>query len=81
MFRPKLHYQLGLPTDQLEAAAELYNTAFGQHAVAVPKRDKRLELLKALFMPDFAVCALDGVEVVGLAGFNTGAGSLTGGIS
>ena len=76
-----VRYQLGLPKTQLGAAAELYDAAFGQKfALAVPHRERRLALLKASFVPEYAICALVGEELLGVAGLHAAEGSLTGGV-
>ena len=78
---PDISYQRGVPTTQVQAAAELYDEAFGQKfAVAVRDRDKRIALLEACLVPEFAVCALLDGKLVGLAGFQTDKGSLTSGV-
>lgn len=72
-------YCLGVEQDQLDDAARLYEAAFGQKfAVAIPDRHQRLGLLRASIMRPFAVCASAEHRLVGLAGFHTIEGSLTG---
>lgn len=64
------------------SAAELYDAAFGAKlAVAIPNQVSRLAILQAGFKPECSFVALRDGEMVGIAGFNTGQGALTGGIS
>lgn len=75
-------YRRGVPEDQRDEAALLYDEAFGaKFAVAVPDRARRLRLLAASFDLKFAFCALRGAELVGLAGFQVGRESLTSGMT
>ncbi len=77
-----IHYQVGIPEALRDEAAELYDGAFGaKFALAVPAREKRLSLLAASFCLPFAVVAVAGARLAGLAGFSTPQGSLTGGMS
>ena len=76
----EVSYQPGIPETQLRAAAELYDEAFGQKfALAIPRRKTRVAFLEACLVPEFAFCALADGKLVGLAGFHTQNGSLTGG--
>ena len=78
----KIDYRLGLNRDQLEAAAELYDEAFGKKfAVAIKSRQDRLKLYESTFNGKFALSASVEAKLVGLAGFHTTGGSLTGGIT
>ena len=78
----KVDYRLGLNEDQLKTAAELYDEAFGKKfAVAVKSHRCRLKLYEGAFEGKFAVSASVGTTLVGLAGFHTADGSLTGGIT
>jgi len=71
----------GLDEVHLREAAVLYEQAFGQKIkLAIASQAQRLALFEAGFCPEFAVSAEVGSQLVGLAGFNTGSGSLTGGI-
>ena len=77
----QIRYQLTLPPEHFGAAAALYDDAFGaKFALAVPDRDRRVDLLEKCLMGDHAVVALEGERLVGIAGFHSPAGSLTGGI-
>ena len=74
-------YEIGLRADHFKAAAQLYDEAFGEK-FKVPIRSKvdRMTLLERTFVSKFAVTAIAGTDLVGLAGFHIGEGSLTGGI-
>jgi len=73
--------ELGLAADQREPLAQLYESAFGEKlGLAVPKLDDRLKLLSKSMQPQFAIGAFSDRQLVGLAGFSTSDGSLTGGI-
>jgi GNAT superfamily N-acetyltransferase len=75
-------YALGFPENQRNAAAALYEHAFGSLIMlAIPNRGKRRSLLSECFCPDFAFAALLNRELVGLAGFHTPHGMLTGGMT
>lgn len=72
----------GIPPALLEQAALLYDEAFGaKFAVAVRDREKRLRLLADALEPAFAVAAVSRDTLLGVAGFQTGEGALTGGLS
>ena len=74
-------YTIGLKSDQLKTAVQLYDEAFGEKfAVAIKSRQDRLTLLESAFVGRFAISATIGTNLVGLAGFHTFDGSLTGGI-
>jgi ribosomal protein S18 acetylase RimI-like enzyme len=63
-------------------AAVIYDQAFGAKiSLAIPDRDKRIALLAEWLLPNFAFAALMNDELVGLAGFHTPDGSLTGGVT
>jgi hypothetical protein len=68
----EISVQQGFP-DQLRAsAAELYDAAFGAKlAIAMPNTVSRLAVLKQGFAPHYAFVALNGTELVGIAGFKT----------
>ena len=70
-------------TDELRSsAAELYDAAFGAKlAIAMPNPNSRMAVLKAGFNPEFSFVAIRDGEIVGIAGFKTGQGALTNGIS
>lgn len=76
-----ISYAIGLKADQYTRASRLYDEAFGQKfRVAVPSREQRLALFEGTFVGEFAITASAGEDLVGLAGFHTSEGSLTGGI-
>ncbi|KZN61254.1 GNAT family N-acetyltransferase [Pseudoalteromonas luteoviolacea] len=61
--------------------AELYEMAFGEKfASAISKKSGRLTVLEKSFLPQFSYIALFEGKVVGVAGFKTSEGSLTGGL-
>ncbi|MFK8013923.1 MAG: GNAT family N-acetyltransferase [Gammaproteobacteria bacterium] len=76
-----MRIEVGIPERDRRAAAQLYDVAFGSKlALAVPDSDQRLVLLTQSLFLDYAVAAFDDQKLVGLAGFSTSEGSLTGGI-
>ena len=76
-----ISYGIGLDKDQFRRAAQLYDEAFGKKfRVAIGSQRDRMALLESTFVGRFAVTASAGTELVGLAGFHTSEGSLTGGI-
>lgn len=77
-----IEYSLGLPEDQRTNAAELYDEAFGPKLRrAVGDTQQRIALLSASFVNPYAFCAHVDGQLVGLAGFQTSQGRLTGGIT
>lgn len=73
--------KVGIPETHRLAAAELYDEAFGQKfALAIPDASKRIELFEKHFELKHALAAIAKDELLGIAGFSTSAGSLTGGI-
>jgi len=78
----KITYSTGLPEQLRSKAASLYDAAFGKKfSVAVQSDENRLVLLSRCFMPEYAIAAMSDNELVGIAGFHTSSGSLTGGIT
>ena len=78
----EIHYQTGIPESLRDEAAKLYDEAFGaKFAVAVRNDEKRMLLLADSLILHFAVAAIENGILVGLAGFHTGEGSLTNGIT
>jgi len=74
-----MNIQKSLPKNFYKAAAELYDEAFGKKfALAVPDKAKRIALLEKCFISEFAITAYSEGKLVGLAGFKTNSGSLTG---
>lgn len=74
--------QQGFADELRSSAAELYDAAFGSKlAIAMPNRSSRMAVLTEGFNPTFSIVAISGCELVGIAGFKTARGSLTGGIS
>ena len=74
--------QQGFPNELRSSAAELYDAAFGvKLSIAIPNPILRMAVLKEGFNPVFSFVAVIGGEMVGIAGFKTTQGSLTGGIS
>lgn len=76
-----IKYQTGIPEELRGEAALLYDEAFGEKfALAVPDRQKRLPMLADAFSLPYAIVAIAGDHLAGLAGFSTPQGSLTGGM-
>ena len=72
-------YQLGLPEKFVAEAVDLYDEAFGQKfAVAVRCTQKRRLLLSDSFMLEYAIVAISEERLIGIVGFHTPKGSLTG---
>lgn len=75
-------FQLGFPDELRLDAAELYDAAFGAKlSIAIPDKDSRLAVLRKAFDPSSCFVAMSGGELVGIAGFKTTTGSLTGGMT
>ena len=75
-------FQIGLPGQFRADAAKLYDEAFGQKlSVAVRSNEKRISLIQKGLIPEYAIVALSDNTLLGIAGFHTSSGSLTGGIS
>ncbi len=73
--------QGGMPERFRGKAALLYDEAFGPKlSVAVRSGEKRIALLEESMVPAFALVALAGDELAGVAGFQTPEGSFTGGL-
>jgi len=78
----ELIFQRGLPEHCRSSAASLYDEAFGpKFSVAVRSDQKRLSLLKDCFVSEYAIVAMNDNRLIGIAGFHTPEGSLTGGIT
>lgn len=74
--------QKGFPNDLLPSAVDLYDVAFGAKlSIAIPNPVSRRAVLKDGFVPEFSFTALCNNQMLGIAGFKTKKGSLTGGIS
>ncbi|MDO6707530.1 GNAT family N-acetyltransferase [Photobacterium sp. 1_MG-2023] len=62
--------------------ATLYELAFGhKFQVAIPSQAQRIHLLAESFNPEYSFVATQKNKIVGIAGFQTPEGSLTGGIT
>lgn len=72
---------LGIPPEQREHTAQLYDIAFGEKlALAIPNTNERVQLLSKAMQLEYAIGAFDGAKLVGIAGFSTAQGALTGGV-
>ena len=72
----------GLPKSYRSSAAFLYNQAFGQKfSVAIKSEQQRLELFESCFLEKYAFLAFAEKQLIGIIGFHTFEGSLTGGIT
>ena len=77
-----ISYRVGLPEKYRNSAVDLYEEAFGQKfAVAIPSKEKRILFLKKCFVLDYVIGAVYKDKLIGIAGFQTPEGSLTGGIT
>ena len=82
MTQPTVIFRQGIPDEHLARAAELYEQAFGnKFRVVVPSQASRIEILHRGLNPVHAIAALEDGQLVGLAGYHTPRGSLTGGIT
>jgi len=71
----------GIPTEMCKRVAQLYDIAFGEKlALAVPDHVDRIKLLSNSMQLQYSIGAFDELQLVGLAGYSTSDGSLTGGI-
>ena len=76
----RITYQNGLSEALRQEAAALYNQAFGAKlGVAIPAEADRLALLESWLNPDYAIVAVAGDKLVGIAGYHTPEGSFTAG--
>ncbi|MCF6270494.1 MAG: GNAT family N-acetyltransferase [Melioribacteraceae bacterium] len=75
-------YKIGLPEQFKKSAAKLYDEAFGKKfSVAVQSDTNRPLLLQSCFMLEYAIVAISENKLIGIAGFHTPSGSLTGGMT
>ena len=78
----EITYVHGFSESMRNSAARLYDDAFGvKFSVALRSKSRRIELLAQTFCPYFAFCAIHDNQLVGLAGYHTSSGSLTGGMN
>jgi len=83
----KISIQRAIPETQIQQAVELYDQAFGAKlSVAIPDAIKRKNLFSESFSLEYAFAANTSSQalpnqLIGLAGFSTTKGSLTGNIS
>jgi len=70
-----------IPDKLCDRAAQLYDLAFGEKlALAIPDSGKRLTLLSKSMQLKYSIGAFDAQHLVGMVGFSTSEGSLTGGM-
>ncbi len=82
MIENEIKYQIGLPEQYRASAVSLYDEAFGKKfSVAVPSKKERLLLLSRCFILEYSIVAISENKLLGIAGFQTPAGSLTKGIT
>ena len=75
-----IEYRVGLPEALRQQAALLYDEAFGAKlGLAIPDSAKRVAVLAACLQLDYAVGAIQGQTLLGIAGFRTAQGGLTDG--
>ncbi len=78
----RLSFQRGFSEDSRYTAAQLYDEAFGpKFSVAIKSKQERLAILTSSFVPEYAIVAMHNNELIGIAGFHTVEGSLTGGMT
>ena len=74
-------FEHGVPEAYRADVARLYDLAFGEKfAVAIRSETDRRVLIARSLQLEFAIAAFAGTHLVGLAGFHTPKGSLTGGL-
>jgi ribosomal protein S18 acetylase RimI-like enzyme len=79
---PEITTSLGIPEEQRARTVKLYDIAFGEKlALAVSNADVRAQLLCKAMQLEYSIGAFDGEKLIGIAGFSTTQGSLTGGIN
>ena len=79
---PEITTSLGIPEEQRARTVKLYDIAFGEKlALAVSNEDDRAQLLSTAMQLEYSIGAFDGEKLIGIAGFSTIQGSLTGGIN
>lgn len=79
MEKEEFVFQHGLPDQFLAQAVALYDEAFGQKfSVAIPDKGERISFLEACLNPDYAIVAIAGDVLAGVAGYHTAEGSFTG---
>ncbi len=77
-----LEFTIGIPEQFRRDAAALYDEAFGpKFGVAVRSQCRRVELLSESFLLEFGIAAISKGTLLGVAGFKSNGGSLTGGMS
>jgi ribosomal protein S18 acetylase RimI-like enzyme len=75
-------YQIGLPEQFNSDATKLYHEAFGKKfSVAVRSEKKRISLIQKGLTTEYAIVVLSDNKLLGIAGFHTSTGSLTGEIT
>jgi ribosomal protein S18 acetylase RimI-like enzyme len=80
--RDTITFQQSFPDELRLDAAVLYDAAFGAKlSIAIPNKDSRLAVLREAFNPSSCFVAMSDGELVGIAGFKTTTGSLTGGMT
>jgi len=71
----------GIPIELRQRVAQLYDIAFGEKlSLAIPNTSERIQLLSKSMLLQYSIGAFDDQHLVGLAGYSTLSGSLTGGI-
>jgi ribosomal protein S18 acetylase RimI-like enzyme len=76
----QISYLTGVPEQYRSAAVVLYEEAFGRKlSLAVPDQNDRKRLLVEGFQLQYAVGAISRNGLLGIAGFHSNEGSLTGG--
>lgn len=78
----QISYQTGIPEKYRLAAVDLYDEAFGEKlSLAVRNRENRKQLFTKGLALKYAIAAVSQKGLLGIAGFHTAEGSLTGAIS
>ena len=81
MDEPPVEFIVGIPEEFRTDAALLYDAAFGaKFSVAVRSEQSRIALLSESFILEFGICAISEGTLLGVAGFKSDQGSLTGGM-
>ena len=78
----RFHIQQGWQERDRDVVAALYDQAFGaKFETAISNKSLRYTILRDGFVADYSFVVLDKGKVIGLVGFQTRKGALTGGIS
>jgi len=82
MSENNIEYLLGTPEEKRDEAAVLYESAFGQKfSMVIASQADRVKLISNSFLLQHSIAAISDGQLVGIAGFQTESGALTGGMN